>query len=200
MNLGDDTPLLGALEESNRQGPLGEDPQRALAVGARFAAQVPAGLVIDLGAGGGVPGLVIAWHRPDVELRLVERRATRADLLRRLVLRLGLGDRCTVFTADAADIGRSSVWRHQADAVVARSFGAPAILAEAAAPLLRLGGRLLVSEPPDASERRWPASGLELLGMEDRGVSHHLRSIEQITECPDHLPRRRISNPLFVSE
>jgi 16S rRNA (guanine527-N7)-methyltransferase len=200
MNLGDDTPLLGALEESNRQGPLGETPQRALAVGVRFADQVPSGLVVDLGAGGGVPGLVIAWRRPDVALRLVERRATRADLLRRLVLRLGLEDRCTVWTADAADIGRNPTWRGQADAVVARSFGAPAILAEAAAPLLRTGGHLIVSEPPDVTRSRWPHAGLGLLGMEDGGVTDHLRSIRQVTACPDRFPRRRIAYPLFGEE
>jgi 16S rRNA (guanine527-N7)-methyltransferase len=197
MNLGDDTPLLEALEESNRQGPLGEDPQRALSIGARFAAQVPAGLVVDLGAGGGVPGLIIAWRRHDVELKMVERRATRADLLRRLVLRLDLGDRCTVWTADAADIGRNPDWRHQADAVVARSFGAPAMLAEAAAPLLRPDGRLLVSEPPDATGDRWPAAGLILLGMTDEGVTDNLRTIRQEVACPDRYPRRRISDPLF---
>ena len=54
------------------------------------------GTVVDLGSGGGVPGLVIADARPDLRLVLVDRRATRTDHLRRLVGRLGLADRVEV--------------------------------------------------------------------------------------------------------
>ena len=44
----------------------------------------------------------------------------------------------------------------QYDAVVARSFASPAVTAECAAPLLRLGGRLIVSEPPERGARWQP--------------------------------------------
>jgi hypothetical protein len=55
--------------------------------------------------------------------------------------------------------------------VVARSFAAPPVLAECAAPLLVRGGVVVVSEPPadEGAEGprpdRWPASGLATLGM-----------------------------------
>ena len=62
------------------------------------------GVIVDLGAGGGVPGLVIATARPDLRLVLVDRRATRTDHLRRLVGRLGMSDRIEVVTADATTL------------------------------------------------------------------------------------------------
>ena len=52
-----------------------------------------AGTVVDLGSGGGVPGLVIARARPDLRVVLVDRRSSRTDHLSRLVRRLGLDDR-----------------------------------------------------------------------------------------------------------
>jgi hypothetical protein len=193
----DNASLLAALEESVRQGPLGETAERAFAMGERFSQQVPAGLVVDLGAGGGVPGLVIGWQRTDIVLRMVERRATRADLLRRLVLRLNIGDRCSVATADAADIGHLETWRGLADAVTARSFGPPAAVAEAASPLLRVDGILLVAEPPDATPARWPAEELARLGLSDEGVTDGLRQLRQLLPCPAQFPRRRLHPPLF---
>ena len=109
------------------------------------------GTVIDLGSGGGVPGLVIARRRPDLHVVLVDRRATRTDQLRRLVARLGLGARVTVLTAEARALPR--LLDHRADAVVARGFGPPPTVVAAATPILAQGGLLVVSEPPGGIER-----------------------------------------------
>lgn len=109
------------------------------------------GVVVDVGSGGGVPGLVIAEARPDLELVLVDRRAARTDHLRRLVGRLGWQERVSVRCADALHVDLGS----PADAVVARGFGPPELTARAATRLLRAGGLLVVSEPPDAATDRW---------------------------------------------
>ena len=46
-----------------------------------FAAALPSSAaVVDLGSGGGLPGLVIAVRRPDLRLTLVERRAHAAPI------------------------------------------------------------------------------------------------------------------------
>ncbi len=81
------------------------------------------GTVVDLGSGGGVPGLVIARARPDLRLVLVDRRTTRADHLRRLVSRLGAADRVEVVAADASALPR--LIDIPVDAVVARELRAP---------------------------------------------------------------------------
>jgi 16S rRNA (guanine527-N7)-methyltransferase len=57
--------------------------------------------------------------------------------------------------------------REQMDVVVARSFGPPAVVAECAVGFLRLGGRLVVSEPPEEGTvpSRWSGEGLDTLGF-----------------------------------
>lgn len=165
----DDEPLVDALRSSQARGFLGDRhdgqlaPDRAIESALDHAqafvdALAPVtGDVVDLGSGGGVPGLVIAWHRLDLRITLVERRQSRADHLRRLVGRLGLEDRVTVDCLDARALPAA-----MADAVVARGFGPPQRTVAAAARLLRPGGRLIVSEPPRPDPARWPAA---LLGQ-----------------------------------
>lgn len=116
------------------------------------------GIVVDLGSGGGVPGLVVADRRPDLEVVLVDRRITRTDHLHRLVGRLGWSARVRVITAEAAQL--ADLLDGPVDAVVARGFGPPVETLRAAAPLLRRDGRLVVSEPPPSGHgeptSRWP--------------------------------------------
>jgi 16S rRNA (guanine527-N7)-methyltransferase len=116
------------------------------------------GTVVDLGSGGGVPGLVIAWRRPDLQVVLVDRRASRTDHLRRLVTKLQLGQRVTVITAEARRLPRDLPG--PADAVVARGFGPPEAVARAAAPILADGGLLVVSQPPTGGGERWVSAAV----------------------------------------
>jgi 16S rRNA (guanine527-N7)-methyltransferase len=125
--------------------------------------------VLDLGSGGGLPGLVVATYRPELDLTLVEARQRACRFLREAVATLDLAQ-VTIVEARAEEAARRPDLRETFDAVVARSFGPPAVTAECAVGFLRPGGRLVVSEPPGdgAPERaatRWPAPGLEELGF-----------------------------------
>ena len=115
------------------------------------------GTVLDLGSGGGVPGLVIAVDRPDLDVILVERRQARADHLVRLVGRLELGDRVTVMPVDARQLQQLT----PVDAVVARSFGSTEATVRTGRPVLARGGRLVISEPPSSDPARWSPALLE---------------------------------------
>ena len=155
--------LVDALTSSQRLGMLGDRPIAEVIdhAGAFVTALASVtGTVVDLGAGGGVPGLVIAARRPDLRVVLVDRRATRTDHLRRLVRRLGFTDHVEVETADAAALaGR------QADAVVARGFGPPGVTLAAAAAVTSVGGTIVISEPPVPAPGRWPPSLLATCGV-----------------------------------
>jgi 16S rRNA (guanine527-N7)-methyltransferase len=163
--MADDALLIEVLQESHRFGALGETPEVAIQHSERFLAALgAASSVLDLGSGGGIPGLVLAMRRPDLRLVLLDRRTARTDLLGRLVHRLGVGDRVTVLAGEAAVFGRQQEYRGAFDAVACRSFGTPAVTTRLAAPFLRTGGLLVVSEPPDAPER-WLADEVARAGL-----------------------------------
>jgi 16S rRNA (guanine527-N7)-methyltransferase len=174
------SPLRAALAESQRLGMLGDRPVDQVVEHAAAFVDALAGVdgtVVDLGSGGGVPGLVIADARPDLHVVLLDRRASRTDHLRRLVGRLGFAGRVEVLTVDAAGAPPAI-----ADAVVARGFGPPPSTLRAATPLLRPGGLVVVSEPPRRDDDRWPAvllTELDLVAVDhdDRRVAVFRHSV-----------------------
>lgn len=182
------TSLVAVLDEARDLGFLGPGPVVFHVEHAR-AFLVPlegvTGRALDLGAGGGVPGLVLAAERPDLAWTFVDAMRKRTAFLARAVQQLGLA--VTVRTERAEELADL---RASQAAVVARSFGPPAVLAECAAPLLAVGGRLIVSEPPDAQDR-WDGADALGLGSARRLIGPPaLVVLEQEAPCPDRYPRR----------
>ncbi len=163
------SPLHEALERSREIGFLGPGPVEDHVDHARaFASAVTANpaRALDLGAGGGLPGLVLASeHWPRCKWTFLDSQQKRTAFLSDEVQSLSLADRVDVVTERAELCGRMGDHRDGYDLVVARSFGAPAVTAECAAPLLRAGGLLVVSEPPAGSDERWPTQGLAELDL-----------------------------------
>ena len=198
-------PLLEVLERARRLGVLGPGPvldhvSHAEGFIAALEGLAEGSLVIDLGSGGCVPGLVIAEARPDLRVVLLDSLERRVALLAEAIVALNWEGRVVAELARAEDTGRSPQWRAQVDAVTARSFGPPATVAECAAPLLRINGVLVVSEPPEETDR-WPADGLAPLGLLDEGSPvPGMRRLRQVSPCPDTYPRRvgmPAKRPLF---
>ena len=95
------------------------------------------GRVGDVGSGAGLPGLVLAIARPDVELVLIEPMERRVDWLRSESTELGL-DNVTVIRARAEEAAQESL-----DQVTARAVTALSKLIPLTAPLLRRGGEMV---------------------------------------------------------
>jgi 16S rRNA (guanine527-N7)-methyltransferase len=95
------------------------------------------GRVADIGSGAGLPGLVLAIARPDVEWTLVEPMERRVNWLNEQVSDLGL-DNVEVLRARAEDVRRSEGF----DVVTARAVSALRTLIPITAPLVRDGGEL----------------------------------------------------------
>jgi 16S rRNA (guanine527-N7)-methyltransferase len=191
--------LLQALEASQALGFLGPgDAAFHVEHSGAFAALLgPDWRVLDLGSGGGVPGLVLGVERPDLRLTLLDVGARRCEFLRETIDDLpGLATRVEVAEGRAELLTREPDLRGAFDAVVSRSFGSPPVTAECGAPFLKPGGVLLVSEPPDPdlSDRRWPAEGVKLVGLRDEGRRDDggfgVRVMVQEIPCPDIYPRR----------
>lgn len=171
-------------------GPVDQHVGHAQGFVEALAGVAAGSLVVDLGSGGGVPGLIVAEARPDLRMVLLDAMEKRTALLSEAVVAMGMADRITVRTGRAEVLGREDDLRGAAMAVTARSFGPPAATAECAAPLLAVGGVLVVSEPPDSPER-WPAGPLATLGL---SPSHHevpgMQVLVQTVPCPTTYPRR----------
>jgi len=154
--------LMAALERPHRLGTIGGDLEEQLAHCASFSSvleQVRPPAThrgIDLGTGGGLPGVALAALHPDMQWTLVDMRSARADEVERTILRLNLDDRVEVVATEAQRLGQHDQHREQYDVAAARAFGPSSITAECAAGVVRVGGVFLVSEPPTRSdEERW---------------------------------------------
>lgn len=100
----------------------------------------------DVGSGAGLPGVVLAIARPDLEVTLIETMQRRTLWLEDVVDRLGLGTE--VLRARAEDLqGRRSF-----DAVTARAVAPLDKLARWTLPLVREGGELLALKGESAAE------------------------------------------------
>ncbi|MFM7062718.1 MAG: 16S rRNA (guanine(527)-N(7))-methyltransferase RsmG [Actinomycetes bacterium] len=163
--------LQEVLEASRELGFLGPGPAVFHVEHARLLLSLTptVGRALDLGSGGGVPGLIVAVARPHLEVVLLDAMAKRCDFLTSSVHQLGLDGAVRVAHGRAEDLARREDLRGTCDLVTARSFGPPAATAECAAAFLRVGGRLLVSEPPEQDADRWPAGPLSELGLELSG-------------------------------
>jgi 16S rRNA (guanine527-N7)-methyltransferase len=100
------------------------------------------GRSVDLGSGGGVPGLVLALARPEQRWVLVDSVRKKADVLRHFVTTLGV-DNVEVVAERAEILGQDRRHREAHDLVTARACAALPVLAEYALPLLAVGGALV---------------------------------------------------------
>jgi hypothetical protein len=80
----------------------------------------------------------------------------------------------------AGDVKDFAILREaDADVVTARSFAAPEITARWSGVLLRSGGMLIVSEPPDDDPARWPDVALASAGLVDMGRHQGVRLLRK---------------------
>lgn len=205
-----DVPLLACLERARELGYLGPGPiERHLEHAAGFgdvverwrpeAASSPL-RIVDLGSGGGIPGLVLLRRWTRTEWLFLDTNQRRMATLRTSIEELGASERAEVVCGRAED--EVPPRRARFDVVVARGFGPPAVTAECAAPLLVPGGLLVVSEPPE-DRARWDPAGLAILGLRgdvEIAASFRFFVATQQVQCPSRFPRRTgipAKRPLF---
>lgn len=94
--------------------------------------------VADVGSGAGLPGVVLAIARPDIEVTLIEPLLRRSRFLEEVAVELGLGN--VLVVRGRAEELRGAV---SADVVTARAVAPLERLVRWSAPLVRPGGRLL---------------------------------------------------------
>lgn len=154
-------------EERGLIGPL--EPPRLWSrhvLNSAVAAPLFSGRVGDVGSGAGLPGIVLAIARPDVEWILIEPMERRVAWLNEQVAALGL-DNVEVLRARAEDWKRGPVL----DAATARAVSALRTLVPITAPLVRDGGELILLKGANAgTEIDAAAKALRKFGITDARV------------------------------
>jgi 16S rRNA (guanine527-N7)-methyltransferase len=169
-----DPALDAVLHRSFELGFLGsmaitDQIEHALGFVAIFESELggPPSSVIDMGTGGGVPGLVLASCWPDSQVVLMDVNERRTSFLQEVLDGWNGSGRAEVLRGRAEVLGRDDEFRERFDAVTSRSFGLPAATAECGSSFLALCGWMVVSEPPDSgSSVRWPGPGLRQVGLD----------------------------------
>jgi 16S rRNA (guanine527-N7)-methyltransferase len=106
--------------------------------------------LVDVGTGGGFPGLVLKIAFPHLEVLLLDAVDKRLGFLRRVTAALELSG-VTTLHARAEEAGRDPRWRGQYDLAVARAVAPLNTLAEYCLPFVRTGGCFLAQKGPDVA-------------------------------------------------
>ena len=158
---------------------------------------------LDLGSGGGLPGLVLLehWASPGV---LIDAMRKRTQYLQEILEEPDAPPNGLVVNGRAEELARLRRFDSAFQLVTSRSFGPPSVTAECSVRFLSIGGYLLVSEPPDQdSSKRWSSVGLEELGLELVARVHEgsgIQILKKMAETTVRYPRRNGSpskRPLF---
>lgn len=137
--------------------------------------------IVDLGSGGGFPGLPLAAVLPRSRVTLVDSIRKKARFLEVAAGAAGLADRVEARAERAEALaGRGGSW----DVVTARAVGSLADLVELALPLLRVGGRLVAWKRGDiAAELDAAARAARAL----RGGPPIVRAVEAVANLRGHV-------------
>jgi 16S rRNA (guanine527-N7)-methyltransferase len=164
------------------------------------AAGVFASPAIDVGAGGGLPGIPIKIARPDLDLTLLEATTNKASFLQLAVDQLRLA-RVSVVNARAEDAGRDPTHREAYELALARAVAPLPVLVELTLPFLRVGGTLASPKGSRAQEEVQTAKhALSECGGEVMHVSRlelpwggdapTLVIVRKVAPTPNKYPRR----------
>jgi 16S rRNA (guanine527-N7)-methyltransferase len=102
-------------------------------------------MLVDVGSGGGLPGLALKLARPDLAVTLVESDRSKAAFLVQAAARLQLSG-VEVLDRTAEEAGQDPHYRETFDVAVARALAPMPVLVELCLPLVRVGGRLLAQK------------------------------------------------------
>ena len=99
---------------------------------------------IDVGTGGGFPGLAVAIALPQAQLTLVDSVGRKTQAVQAMAAALGLADRVQLRCERVELTGRHGQCRGQFDLAMARAVASAPVVAEYLVPLLKPGGQALL--------------------------------------------------------
>lgn len=156
--------------------------------------------VLDLGSGGGLPGIPIKICEPTLSVTLMDSLAKRVRFLNTCIEELGLTDTCAVH-GRAEDMAQLPEFREQFDVCVSRAVANMATLSELCLPFVKVGGFFVAMKGPGASDEMMTAdSAIKQLGGEVQRIvryeipstelKHNLVVIQKVKKTSTQFPRK----------
>ena len=156
--------------------------------------------VIDVGTGGGVPGIPLKITFPQIRLVLLEATAKKAAFLHHLQSRLKLED-VEIVVGRAEEVAHDTRYRERFNLVLSRAVAPLPTLAELTLPFCTISGSVVVHKKGDIEEEITQASrAIGTLGGKLREVKaidlpefpdqRRLVAIDKVSATPDKYPRR----------
>ena len=157
-----------------------------------------AGRVLDLGTGGGYPGLPLAMACPDKDFVLVDSVGKKLKVIDAICLELGISNVSTVH-GRAEDLAFEPAYREGFDLVTSRAVASLPVLCEYCLPFVKKGGWLAAykteaaAEEIDAGRRAVKILGggaAETAKDGIEGSGHIFVFIQKISPTPKAYPRK----------
>lgn len=156
--------------------------------------------LIDVGSGGGFPGIPLGVANPGLAVVLLEAVRKKADFIQEAVKALQLRN-CTVVWGRAEEFGRKEGYRERFELVTARAVAPLRELAEYTLPFACTGGSVLAYKGPKAKEEvKSSGKAIKELGGEIEeqieytlpltGEKRHLIIVRKKADTPEGYPRR----------
>lgn len=139
--------------------------------------------VLDLGTGGGFPGLALAISYPQTEFVLVDSTAKKVNAVQDIAQQLGLENvRCVIGRAEA--LGRNPRYREQFDVVIARALAGFSTLLEYTLPFVKVGGHFVAYQGPELKDTWKTFEGVaEQLGGRISELKEAVLPVEEAERC-----------------
>ena len=156
--------------------------------------------VIDVGTGGGFPGVPLAIMAPDKKFVLMDSLNKRLKIIDELTAEAGIMNTQTVH-ARAEELARNKNHREKYDVCVSRAVANLTTLSEYCLPFIKVGGYLLAYKGPDADQEiKDAAKAISILGrklekveksgLESFGLDHRILFIKKVKNTPAKYPRK----------
>jgi len=155
--------------------------------------------VIDIGTGGGFPGIPLKIYNEKLNVTLLDSLNKRIVFLNEVIKSLGFNDIEAVH-GRAEELGRKVEFREQYDISISRAVATLNTLSEYCIPFVKVGGYFISMKGPDVEEELKDAKrGIEILGgkvvevkslrLPQSDIIHTLIIVEKIKETPTKYPR-----------
>ncbi|MCY6372264.1 16S rRNA (guanine(527)-N(7))-methyltransferase RsmG [Clostridium ganghwense] len=156
--------------------------------------------VIDIGTGGGFPGIPMKIIKPEIDMFLLDSLRKRINVLEDILHNIEIND-VTAIHGRAEEYGVNSNHRQQYDAVVSRAVANLAVLSEFCIPYVKVGGYFVAMKGPAVEEEiKGAKKAISTLGgkieevieveIEDSDLNHNLVVIKKIKNTPKQYPRK----------